>query len=170
MPTIQPQAVAGVSASIESEVMTVYPSIGSTFPGQLLGRLYDCLAIPVLSTNLSRLLFPLPTAPLGATIYMLLKIAGSRYRLTNRSVQIWSSLGERRHGSADLNAIADVKLVQQPGQKFFKCADIVLLDASGKKLLTLGGVPRAEVFRQTILKARDARVQVQSAMSVIAAR
>jgi hypothetical protein len=36
--------------------------------------------------------------------------------------------------------------------------------------LTLEGVPRADVFRQTIFKARDARVQVAEALKAISAR
>lgn len=170
MSTIQPQAVAGVSATRESEVMTVYPSIGSTGLGRLLGQLYDSIPVPVGSTTLSRLLFPLPTAPLGAMLYFFLKATGNKYRLTNRSIQIWSSLGARMIQQVALTDVSSVDVEQQSGQAFFRSADLVIRDNAGKVVMRLAGIPHAGVFRETVLKAHAARNQVQAALSTLNAR
>ena len=48
MSNAKPQAISGVSAGTEAEVMTAYPSIASGGAGQAIGRLCD--AVP-LRTN-----------------------------------------------------------------------------------------------------------------------
>ncbi len=105
----------------------------------------------------------------GLTGYFVLKIFGQRYLLTNRSLQIWTSIGERMIQEVPLGQIADVSVEQKPGQEFYHAADLVMLDAGGNEILTLAGVPRADVFRQTILKSRDASTQVAAASATIGA-
>lgn len=170
MATTVVQPISGVSTGSEAEIMTVYPSIGSTGLGRLLGRLYESLPMGNGQIKLSHLLFPLPTAPLATLSYFLLKIFGQRYTLSNRSVKIWSSLGSTLIRQVDLNDIGEVSVSQLSGQEFFKCADLHLEGKDGKPLLTLDAVPRAEVFRQTILEARDASTQVRDSLATIEAR
>lgn len=166
----------------ETLIMFVYPSIGADAPGRLIGRTLKALPLPFVNhasigaSILGIVLLPVTIglftlgAMLGLGGYVAQKVIGHRYVLTNRSLQIWSSLGQRLVREAGLSQIAGISVVQRKGQAFFHAADLVALDAGGNEILTLEGVPRADVFRQTILKARDARVQVADALKVISAR
>ena len=58
----------------------------------------------------------------------------------------------------------------QPGQAFYPAADIRLVGKKGETLAVLPGVPRADVFRQSIVEARDARVKVEASLATIKAR
>ncbi len=165
-----PQAISGVTAGVETEITTVFPSIASTGFGRFLGSLYESIPLRINGVKLSHLLFPLPTSPFALALYLLLKVAGRRYRLTNRSVQIWSMLGQRMYTQVALGDVKGIEVEQSPGQVFYKAADIVLVGADGGELLRLNGVQRAEVFRQTILEARDAQANVQASLSRIQAR
>jgi hypothetical protein len=164
------QAISGVSASSEAEITTEYPSVASTWLGRSLGSLYDSIPLKINGIKISYLLFPLPTAGIGLLVYLYLKAAGTRYRLTNRNMQIWSMIGERLFSSVALGDIAEIEVRQRPGQAFFKASDLVLLKTDGSTLLRLEGVVRAEIFRETILEARDARRDVASSLARIQAR
>jgi Bacterial PH domain len=167
---MKPQAISGVTAGVETEIMTIYPSVASTGLGRILGSLYESIPLKINGVKLSNLLFVLPTAPFALALYAMLKIAGRCYRLTNRSVQIWSTLGQRLYVQATLGDIRAVEVEQSPGQVFYKSADLVLRGADGAPILRLEGVQRAEVFRQTILEARDAHAQVEASLATIRAR
>lgn len=164
------QAIAGVSPSAESRIMTVYPSISANVLGRLLGQLYACIPIRIGGMKLSTLLFGLPTAPIGAPLYLLTKVFGNRYTLTNRSVQIWASLGAQKLSSVELGQIDSVELEELSGQAFFRAADIRLKSADGKTLMRLAGVGDAGSFRNAIQRAIESRRMVQSSLSTIAAR
>ena len=120
--------------------------------------------------RLSHLLFALPFSPVTATIYFWLKITGQRFMLTNRALVVKSALGRREVTRVELPAISQVRVVQQPGQQFYRCADLELLDSAGKAILTLPAIPQAAIFRSSILKARDAALMVRSSLDVINAR
>ena len=170
MATAHVQPIAGVSAGAENEMMTVFPSVGSTGFGRALGRLYESIPLGGGPVKLSHLLFALPGAPFGALLYFYLKILGRRYVLTNRSVLIKSALGGTEFQRIDLADVADVRVTQYDGQQFYRCGDLDLLGADGKTILQLPGVPHAEILRETILKARDSAVQVKSSLATIEAR
>ncbi len=165
----RPQAISGVSTG-ENQIMTVFPSICAGGLGRLLGILYDCIPVPVMTTNLSRLLFVLPTAPIGALLYGLSKFFGNKYVLTNNAVEIWSVIGKRRGGTVPLADIAGYETTQRSGMAFFQASDLELLSESGDSLLTLPGLPRAEVFGETIMKAQRAKSSVASSLATIEAR
>jgi len=154
--------------------MTVYPSIASTVVGRTMGSLFDCLPDRVLGIRLSHWLILMPLFPLWATIaaleYFRLKLFGTVYCLTNRNVQIRSARWNWLVREVALTEIADVVLRQQPGQAFYPAADIELVNKAGETVLVLQGVPRADVFRQSILEARNAHVQVESSLNTIRAR
>lgn len=155
----------------ELQVMTVYPSISADGLGRFIGWLMNCIPMPFSKNlKLSAFLFFLPCAAVSPVLYFLQKAFGARYVLTNRSVQIWSVVGQRQIGSVPLEQVADIEIVEKDGQEFFHAADLNLLDAGGNTVLTLAGVPRADVFRHTILEARDARTQVEAALATIGAR
>lgn len=171
--TTKMQAISGVSSSSEAEVMTVYPSISSNGLGRTLGLLYDSIPLKINGIKLSYLMFPLPTAPIGLAMYGILKALGSSYQLTNRSVKIWQMMLGSRASLTKQVALTDidrVEVVQLPGQAFYKAADLVLYSADGNTQLRLAGVPRADVFRATILKAVNARKQTIEALAQIESR
>ena len=170
MATVTTQPIAGVSASSENESMSVFPSIGSTGLGRAMGRLFNSIPLGNYPVRLSHLLFPLPASPIAAALYFWLKLTGQRFTLTNRAVVVKTALGRREVTRANLEDIADVHVVQQNGQQFYRCADLELLDSAGKPILRLPAIPHAEIFRITILKARDAASEVKSSLATIDAR
>ena len=164
------QAIAGVSSSSEARIMSEFPSVGAWGIGRLIGQLMDSIPIRILGVKLSYLLFGLPLAPLGMLLFLLNRPFGSRYILTNRTVQIWSAMGTQRTSAVDLGEIADVVLDQLPGQAFFRCSDIRLKAADGKTILRLAGVADPGPFRNAIQSAISSRRLVQSCMATISAR
>ena len=58
--------------------------------------------------KLSHLLFPLPTAIIGVTIYALMKLFGEVYALTNRTLQLRNSLGNRLKREIPLSSIISI--------------------------------------------------------------
>jgi hypothetical protein len=165
----KPPAIAGV-ASGQALIMAVYPSIACTEIGKLLGRMYESIPTRVFGIKLSHLLFPLPTAGIAVGLYFYLKIVGEVYVLTNRTLQLRHSLGNRLIREIKLADINHVVVKQEPGQEFYPAADIYLLDKAGATMMTLPGVLRADIFRETILEARDARSQVAASLAVIGSR
>jgi hypothetical protein len=164
------QAISGVSAGLENVVMTVYPSIAATGRGRLLGRVYEAIPVRICGIKLSNLLFTLPTSPLALGLYAETKVFGNRYVLTNRRVTVLAALTPRQLMEVALPAIEEIEVEQLDGQQFFHAADLVLLDSRGSVLGRLEAVPRAEIFRQTILEARDALTQTEAALATISAR
>lgn len=164
------QAIAGVSATSEARIMTEFPSVGASGIGRLIGSLMDCIPVRIGGVKLSYVVFGLLLAPFGALLFLLNKVAGSRYVLTNRSVQIWSALGTGKIASVDLNEIASVELDPLPGQAFFRCADIRLKSAKGQTILRLAGVADSGPFRNAIQRAVESRRLVASSMATISAR
>jgi len=166
----RPSAISGVSASSEGLIQTVYPSIATTTLGKLLGNLYECLPFKIGDLKLSNLLFVLPTAPIAAGVFFHLKALGQVYVLTNRSIRVKAALGPRLIQRIPLEEIAEVLVAQGSGQSFYQAADLRLKNAKGEEIAVLGGVPRADVFRQSILEARNARVQTTASLATIDSR
>ena len=167
--TMSVQAIAGVSPTLESRIMTEFPSIGATALGRLIGQLLDSVPAKICGVKLSYLIFGLPLAPLGLLLFLLNRL-GSRYILTNRSVQIWSTMGSERTSSVDLNDITSVELDELPGQSFFRAADIRLKAASGQTIMVLSGVADAGAFQNAIRGAVQSRRLVQSSLATMNAR
>lgn len=166
------QAISGVSANTENVVMTIWPSVCAGAIGRTLGQLMDLSSKKIFLTDIpiTNALVAAVTAPLFAAGYFAEKVLGNKYVITNRSVQIWSSLFSRKEREVTFDEFTDVDIVERPGQSFYNAADIALLGSNGLPVLVLAGVPRPQVFRQTILKARDSRTQVAAALATIAAR
>jgi hypothetical protein len=163
------QAIAGVSSTSEARIMTEFPSVGASSAGQLIGRLMGSIPTRICGIPLSYLLFGPLVAPLGALLFFA-RLLGSRYILTNRSVQVWSSLGSQRTASVDLGDVDSVVIEELPGQNFFRAADIRLKSAGGQTLLRLSGVADAAAFANVIQRAIQARRLVQSSLATINAR
>ncbi len=169
MATQKPPAIAGVSSG-QTLIMAVYPSIAAAAMGKLLGRLYESIPVRIFGVKFSHLLFCLPTAGLALGGYFILKIFGEVYALTNRTLQLRRSLGNQLIREIKLADINQVVVRQEPGQEFYPAADIYLLNKAGETMMTLPGVPRADVFRQTIIEACAALNQVAASLATINAR
>ncbi|MGZ0168932.1 MAG: hypothetical protein ACKVHE_05215 [Planctomycetales bacterium] len=163
-------AIIGVSASGETEIRSKYPSIASTGLGRLLGSIYESIPVPIWGIKLSNLLFVLPTAPLGVLLYTANKLAGERYVLTNRSVQRWAVIGLKQYQSVTLTDVKEIEYVQLPGQEYYHAGDLLLKNAKGDTMLRVQGVKDADIFRQIIEKARDARIGTEESLAAIEAR
>ncbi len=163
-------AIAGVSPQREAVVTAVWPSIAAWGLGRLIGKLCHSIPAKVNGIKLSVLLFALPLMPLALTLYILMKLGGVRYRLTNRSVQQWATLGNRMIVGVPLGKIADVRIAVQPGQEFYHAGDIELIGADGGILLRMSGIPYPEVFRKNLLEVQDAASQTAASLATIQKR
>lgn len=169
MLTKKVQAISGVSPQFESVVEELYPSIACTAIGEFLNRLYECVPVRIWGVKFSNLL-ALPTAPLAVAVYLLLKVFGTRYTITNRAVNRVSSLGIRLLESVPLAQIAQVSIDPDSLQEFYGTGDVRLTNSAGDTLMLIRGVPYPERFRQVILETRDARGQVAASLAQIQAR
>ena len=170
------------TASRETTIMAVWPSIATFQLGQALGRLYSIgprvslLGIPVRPGWL----IALATLPVPVLLYAM-KIAprvavvlgGSnpycrRYRLTTERVLIEHPFDALSQSRSERSTVASVKLDAfdaidqevQPGYEWYRASDLVLR-RDGKEVLRLTAVPHAEAFRQTCLKAHQGYLGVQ---------
>ena len=163
MSNLKSQAIAGVSAGSENQLMTKWPSIAALGLGRTLGQLMA--SVP------TRIALALPVgAPLGALLYLLQKVIGERFTITNKSVQRWTGLGGRMIQRIELSDIANIEVRQQSGQEFFNASDLLLLNAKGDVAMRLEGLPHAEIFRENITKARESFLRVQESLNTIKAR
>lgn len=167
------QAIPGAETQVERTVIAIWPSIASTRIGRMIGSLIQSapeIRLPVLNVNLA-LAPTLLLGPVAAAVYLLEKVTGQRYTVTNRRVLIQGSLSRKLNEQVALEQIAEVAVAPyRDGQEFYHSADVVLLDQAGKELMRLEAVMRPGVFRQNILETRDARVKVQDALDTIQAR
>jgi len=160
------QPVSGVVPPevAEATVMTVWPSVGSTGPGRLLGRLYRIRQGfgPITVGRLALL----ATIPLGLLLYLSLRMpwAIRRYRLTNRRVTVERGINPRVEQFVDLDRFDAVDVVVQPGQEWFAAGDLVFRRGP-VETLRLPGVSRPESFRRVCLETRQAYVSVKAARS-----
>lgn len=171
MSTTLPQAIPGAETRAERRILTQWPSIAATGIGCWIGRCFE--TAPEWRVLGIRWAYGPPAmalGPLGALIYLLIKVRGRRYVLTNTRIKVQSALGDQLIGDTPLESIGEIAMAVRAGQDFYKAADLVLVDEAGEELLRLEGVANPATFRQNILKARDARVQVESSLALIEAR
>jgi hypothetical protein len=168
--TQQKQAITGVNSSSEVEIRSRYPSLAGTVVGRIIGGICDSIPRKVWGIKISHMLFALPTAPLAAALYLQQKARGEKYVLTNHSIRRCSSFGDREIQTMDLTEIDDIAVSQQDGQGFYHAADLHLIDGKGDIAMRLDGIPNADIFRLSILKARDARTETAQALATIDAR
>ncbi|HEX6984824.1 MAG TPA: PH domain-containing protein [Planctomycetaceae bacterium] len=162
--------MAGSLSPDERPVTTVYPSVASLAAGRALGALYESVPLPIGRVKLSHLLFPLPTSPVALVLYFLLKATGPRYLLTTHRLRVVRGLSAKAGPEVPLDEVGRIEVVSSFGQRFYKAGDLVVHDHVGTQRLRLRGVVRPEMFRQTILDARDALIRTEAARRTIEAR
>lgn len=169
MLTKKVQAITGVSPQFESIVEEMYPSIACTGIGQLLNGLYECIPVKIWGIKISNV-FALLTAPIAVLIYLALKVFGTRYTVTNRSVSRVSSLGIRKLESVPLSQVAQVSVDPDSRQAFYRTGDVRLTNSGGDTLMLMRGIPYPDRFVQVIWEMCIARSQVASSLARIQAR
>jgi hypothetical protein len=97
-------------------------------------------------------------------------VFGTRYTLTNRSLQVWTATGGSMIKSIPLGEISSVEFVQTGGQAFFKASDINLIGANGGVLLRMPGISYPEVFAQNLREAQQAAALTAAALDTIKKR
>jgi hypothetical protein len=168
--TQQNPAIVGVHSATEAEIRSRYPSLAGTGLGRIIGNLCNSIPTKIWGIKISHALFALPVAPAAAGLYMLQKVFGEKYVLTNRSIQRCKSFGSDQLQTVDLKEIEDIDVIQEEGQEFYHASNLHILDSSGQPVMRLNGVPNAEIFRESILKARDSRNETAEALATIDAR
>lgn len=168
--TQQKQAITGINSGAETEIRSRYPSLAGTSIGRMIGGICDSIPTKVWGIKISYLLFALPFAPVTAALYLLQKVFGEKYVLTSRSIRRCNSFGTRELQELSLTEIGDITVSQQDGQEFYRASDLHVSDSKGNTVMRLNGVPNAEIFRQSILKARDSRSENEQALATINAR
>jgi len=172
MMTTMVQAIAGVSPSRESEIESFFPGIGSGAIGQLIGGILGGVqnSIPVLAIRLPVLIaLGAACAPLAAIAYFL-RLLGSRYTLTNRSVQQRKIIGGSLVSQVALSDIDSIEIQTRSGYDFHRVGDVVLMNAQGAAQMTIEAIAFPERLRQIIIDARDARVLSDASLAHIDAR
>ena len=158
MSQISKESIAGVWPADfgEAHITQTFPSISATALGRFLGSLYG-LPHPIgFIIHIATLPVPILLA-----IAMFLFSGFRRYQLTSTRVRIRQGIRAKEGGpQVALTDLDDVRLVVRKGQKFYRAADLELISHE-QVALTLPGVWSAEAFRQNILEARHALVQVR---------
>ncbi|MBA3311691.1 MAG: PH domain-containing protein [Planctomycetaceae bacterium] len=150
--------------------MTVFPSVASLALGRGLGALYESVPIRIGRLKLSHLLFPLPTSPLAFVLYFGLKAIGARYVLTTQRLRVTQRINGRVVAEVPLDEIGRIDIATSFGQRFYHAGTLFVRDHVGTERLRLVGVVRPDMFRQTILEARDALIRTDAALRTIEGR
>ena len=160
------QAVTGLvpPQTAEAHIRTVWPSVTDASSG-----------IANLGRTLIKTKFLAPLAWLIlAPLYFkkLLPFIAKRYTLTNRRLTIQRGLKPKPSQEVKLEDIDEVRLIDSTFNAFYRAATLEVI-SGGKVVLTLGGVPDPETFRQSILntvlawvpaKAKNLKVVLASAV------
>ncbi|NNJ24019.1 PH domain-containing protein [Alienimonas chondri] len=154
----------------ERDVLVAYPGVSATGPGRLLGRVLNCVPIPIGPATLSQWVLGLPLAPLGAAVYLWQKAFGIRYRLTDRRLIAETPLTGRQLDAALLSDVAAADVSLPAVSRWFRAGDLTLRDGAGTRLLTLRGIPYVENFAARLAEMKGARLSIDAAAAQIAAR
>ena len=149
------QPISGVTAPETQEVtvMTVFPTLGATPTGRLIGRLCGARSgsgFFTLGKLFALLLIPVA---IGLFIFMLLPGVIRRYRLTNRRVVVQKGLSSIDERWVDLDRFDAIDVEVLPGQEWYPAGDLVFRRGP-IETFRLQGVSRPETFRHTCLATR----------------
>jgi len=160
------ESTAGVMPFDLAEVpcKIVWPTIGATAAGRLVGRLSDVRFGIGQFFTLGKLL-ALATIPISATVFFwqLMPYVCRRYVLSNRRIVVRKGLmpaDERWIALDEFDAI-DIDIL--PGQQWLHAGDLVFR-RGGREIFRLPGVSRPEIFRHTCQTVQTALTSVREVM------
>ncbi len=158
------QPISGVTPAELTEVpcKVVWPTIGATSLGRLVGRLASVRLGWGEFFTLGKLL-ALATLPLSLAVFgwQLTPYGCRRYMLTNRRIIIRKGLMavDQRWISFDDFDTIDIEVL--PGQEWLHAGDLVCRHGD-VEVLRLAGIPRPEAVRQVCLNMRSALLSVRN--------
>jgi hypothetical protein len=165
------QPIAGVMPSDLAEVTckVVWPTIGATRAGRLVGRLADVRIGLGKFFTLGKLL-ALATIPISLAVFawQLMPYVCRRYAVTNRRIIIRKGLMPVDERWIDLDQFEAIDLEVLPGQQWLHAGNLIFR-RGGQEVLRLAGVSRPEVFRRVCQTAQDALVSVRNVVQQQAA-
>ena len=149
----------------ESTVMVIWPTIGATRAGRLVGQIvgieprWDRFL-------LLRKLLALTTIPLSLAVFawQLLPFVCRRYRLSDRRLAIQKGLRACDERQIALDQFDTIDIERLPGQAWLNAGDLVF-KLSGSEVFRLPGVSRPETFQRTCCETRDALLAVRQVMA-----
>ena len=150
------QPIAGVTPpqTREVTVMTVWPTLGATAPGRLIGQLCGIqvgVGFFTLGKLLALLLIPVA---IGLFAFTLLPGVMRRYKLTNRRVIVQAGLRGVDERWVDFDRFDSIEVEVLPGQQWYPAGDLVFRNGQ-VETFRLAGVSRPQTFRHTCLAARQ---------------
>ena len=153
----------------EMKAKTVWPTIGATTAGRLVGRLS---AIPIgIAPFTVGTIMAAATIPISITVFFLqlAPVLCRRYTLTTRRVVIQNGLSAVDGRSVGLDGFDTIEVQILPGQQWLHAGELRFL-RGGKEVFRLAGVSRPEVFRQSCLNAQHALLSVRGVLKQQAAQ
>ncbi|MBU4272925.1 MAG: PH domain-containing protein [Planctomycetes bacterium] len=152
------QPFAGVMPPEVTEVTckVVWPTIGATRAGRLVGRLADVRFGVGEFFTLGKLL-AVASIPLSLAVFawQLMPFVCRRYALTNRRIIIRKGLMPVDEHWLALDEFDAIEVEFLPGQHWLHAGELIFKRA-GSEALRLSGVSRPEVFRHVCLTAQSA--------------
>ena len=166
-----PQSVAGLMPSDLAEVTckVVWPTIGATRAGRLVGRLADVRLGFGQFFTLGKLL-ALATIPVSLAVFcwQLMPYVCRRYALTNRRIIIRKGLMPVDEHWVNLDEFEAIDVEVLPGQQWLHAGNLIFRHG-GQEVLRLSGVSRPEIFRHVCQTSRDALLSVRNVVQQQAA-
>ena len=170
--TAAPSPIAGVSPARETVLENVFPSVAShglgRWLGSVMGQVGSVGPLPV--KLLALVTVGAILAPLGALLYFLVKVTGTSFLVTSRSVQERSVLWGNLVKQVQLTDVQGVEIGTQDGYAFHRVGDVRLLGASGDPLLVIPAIQFPERLARVILEVRDAQRHSADALRQIQSR
>jgi hypothetical protein len=160
-------AIAGVSSTVENRIEELFPSVAMTSLGRWMVRLYNCWPVPMGPLPLSAWLFVLPSAPLVAVTYVILKLWGPRYLVTNRAVKQLRGLGRQVLVETPWSQVARATVDPDSRLPYFRTGDVRVEGLQGETLQLLRAVPYPDRFASVLNTVATARQSVQDAQDRI---
>jgi hypothetical protein len=156
--------VAGVTPSELAEVTckVVWPTIGATRAGRLVGRLAAVRLGWGEFFTLGKLL-ALATIPISVAVFgwQLMPVVCRRYALSNRRIIIRKGLMPVDEHWIGLDEFDTVDVEILPGQQWLHAGELVFKHA-GNEVLRLSGVSRPDVFQHVCQTAQTALLSVRA--------
>ncbi len=148
----------------ETASKVVWPTIGATRLGRLVGRL-GAIRLGFGSFFTLGTLLALATIPISLAVFawQLLPIVMRRYCLTNRRVIVQKGLARVEERSIGLDQFDALEVRLLPGQEWLRSGDVVFLSGA-REVFRLAGIPRPQTFRELCLKQRNTLLAVRDVL------